>query len=113
MQWEGDTDFVAPDLSTPYYKAHLLRGNPSNMSIDTMDTLGIGFLQITLLFPINQGTIPLETMVQTIIDHYIGQTLVEADTKVKILQQPEYAKLDDTNDRFISAIRIVYQVNKI
>ena len=113
MQWEGDTDFVAPDLSTPYYKAHLMRGKPTNLAIDTVDFLGIGIFQVTLMYPINQGTIPLETMAQTIIDHYNGQTLVEVDTKVKILDQPEYTKLDDTNDRFISAVRIVYQVNKI
>ena len=113
VEWENDTDFVAPALSVPYYKAFVLRGKPDNLAIDTMDRNGIGIFQVTLLFPTNQGTIPLENKAQEIINHFVGQTIVEVDTKVRILQQPEYTKLDDTNDRFIAAVRIVYSSNKI
>jgi hypothetical protein len=113
IEWEGDTDFVAPALDTPYYKAYLLRGKPDNLSIDTMERDGIGIFQVTLMFPSNQGTIPMEDKAQEIINHFVGQTIDEVDTKVRILQQPEFIKLDDTNDRFIGAVRIVYQTNKI
>ena len=113
VEWEGDTDFVAPDLSTPYYKAYLLRGKPINLALDTMDRGGIGIFQVTMMYPINQGTIPLETMAQTIIDHFVGQSLVEGNAKVTILEQPEYTKLDDTNDRFIGMMRIIYKTTKI
>ena len=78
-----------------------------------MDRGGIGIFQVTMMYPINQGTIPLETMAQTIIDHFVGQSLIEGNTKVTILEQPEYTKLDDTNDRFIGMMRIIYKTTKI
>lgn len=113
VEWEGDTDFVAPALDVPYYKAFLLRGKPENLAIDTMDRDGVGIFQITLMYPQNKGTIPLETKAQAIIDYFVGQSLTEVDTKVRILSQPEYTKLDDTSDRFIGAISIAYQTTKI
>ncbi len=112
VEWEN-SDFTAPALTVPYYKAHLLRGRPTNLALDTMDSDGIGIFQITLLYPNDAGTIPLETKAQTIIDYFVGQTLTESDTKVRILEQPEFTMLDATNDRFIGAISIAYKTTKI
>ena len=112
VDWEND-NFVAPDLDTPYYKVDLIQGRGSNMAIDTMDGLGVGIFQVNLNFPVRQGTISIENEAQAIIDHFIGKTLVEDDTKVTVLTQPYYTELDATNDRYIGAVSIEYQTRKI
>jgi len=112
VDWEN-SDYTVPALDVPYYKAYLLRGKNSNLAMDTMDGEGVGILQITLLYPVDKGTIPLETKAQAIIDHFVGQTLIETDTKVRILTQPDFIMLNPTNDRFIGAISIAYQTTKI
>jgi len=112
VDWEN-SDYTVPALDVPYYKAYLLRGKNSNLAMDTMDGEGVGILQITLLYPVDKGTIPLETKAQAIIDHFVGQTLIETDTKVRILTQPDFIMLNPTNDRFIGAISIAYKTNKI
>ena len=112
VDWENDS-FTAPVTSVPYYKAYMLRGTPSNMAIDTMDAEGIGIFQVTLLYPVEQGTNPLEEKAQTIMNYFVGQTLTEVDTKVRILTQPDFRMLEPTNDRYIGAISIAYQTTKI
>jgi len=112
VDWENDT-FTAPALSVPYYKAYLLRGRNDNMALDTMDAEGVGIFQITLLFPSEQGTIQLETKAQEIIDHFVGQKLIQTDTKVTILNQPYFTMLEPANDRFIGAVSIPYKTTKI
>ena len=112
VDWEN-SDFTTPDLDTPYYKAFLLRGSSDNIAMDTMDAESVGIFQVTLLYPVNKGTIPLETMAQTIMNHFVGQILIESDTKVKILSQPYFNMLDSTNDRFIGAVSIPFTTIKI
>lgn len=112
VDWEN-SDFTAPSLSTPYYKVNLLRGTPANLAMDTMDRDGVGIFQVTLLYPNDAGTVPLETKAQEIIDYFVGQTLIESDTKVKILTQPDFTMLDPSSDRFIGAVSIAYQTTKI
>jgi len=112
VDWEN-SDFSVPDLDTPYYKAHLLRGKPFNLAIDTMDSEGLGIFQVTLLYPTNNGTVPMETKAQEIMDIFVGQTLMENNTKVRIMEQPYFTMLDSTVDRFTSAVSIAYQTTKI
>ena len=91
----------------------MLFGGNDNLSLDTMEAEGIGIFQVTLLYPVNKGTIPLETKAKAIMNHFVGQSLVEVDTKVKILTQPDFRLLEPENDRFIGAISIAYKSNII
>lgn len=112
VEWEN-SDFTAPALNVPYYKANLLRGKPENLAIDTLDAEGIGIFQVTLLYPVDAGTLALETKADAIIAHFLGQKLVETDVKVKILSQPYFNMLTPTADRFIGAVSIPYEVTNI
>ena len=110
--WENN-DFEVPSLETPYYKVHLLRGQSDSLAIDTMDGMGQGILQVTLLYPSDKGTIPLETKAVEIMNHFVGKTLTETDTKVKMLKLPYFTMLSPTADRFIGAVSIPYTSTKI
>lgn len=112
VDWEN-ADFTTPDLNTQYYKSDLIQGRPDNMAVDTMDALRSGIYQVTLMYPVNQGTIPIENEAQSIMDHFVGQTLTYGDAKVKILAQPYYTELDPTNDRYIGSVSIPYTSIKI
>lgn len=112
VEWEN-SNFTAPALNVPYYKANLLRGGSENLAIDTMDSDRVGIFQVTLLFPVDVGTLTLETKADEIIAHFVGQTLVETDVKVKILNQPYFNLLPSTADRFIGAISIPYEAVNI
>jgi len=113
IDWENDTDFVAPAADIPYYRVHLLTGRSSNSTIDKIEAEGAGIFQVTLLFPSNKGTTPMDTKVDEIIAHFQGEKLVYGDTKVKILTPPYFTPLDDTADRYIGAISIPYTSNNI
>lgn len=112
VDWEND-NFIVPALDVPYYKAFILNGANDNIGMDTMDAEGVGIFQVTLLYPTKKGTIPLETMAQTIMNYFVGQKLTEVDTKVKILTQPYYTPLTNTSDRFIGAVSIPFTTIKI
>lgn len=112
VEWEN-TDFTAPSLSTPYYKAYMLNAGVESLATDTMESEILGIFQITLLFPTDSGTIPLETKAQEIMNHFVGQSITESDTKVRIVTQPYFTMLSPTNDRFIGAVRIPFKSIKI
>jgi hypothetical protein len=112
VDWEND-NFTPPSLDTPYYKSDLMQGRGRNLSIDTMDGEGAGVYQITLSYPVKQGTVPIEDEAQAIIDHFKGETLIHNDARVRILTQPYYTELTPTNDRYIGAISVAYTTNKI
>ena len=112
VDWEN-SDFTAPDLDTQYYKSDVIQGRNDNLAIDTMDAQGGGIYQVTLNYPVNQGTVSIENEAQTIMDYFVGQTLVYNDARVTILTQPYYTELDSTADRYIGAISIAYITTKI
>lgn len=112
VDWEN-AKFEAPDLETPYYKSDLVQGRSDNLAMDTMDAQGGGIYQVTLNYPVNQGTVSIENEAQTIMDYFVGQTLVYNDAKVTILTQPYYTELDSTADRYIGSVSIPYTTIKI
>jgi hypothetical protein len=112
VEWEN-TDFNAPSLSTPYYKAFILNSETLNLALDTMDGESRGIFQVTLLFPKDEGTIPLETKAQEIMDYYAGATIIEGNRKVTIMEQSDFDILNSTNDRFVGAVSIPFKSVKI
>jgi len=112
--WENDPAFTAPVDGSTYYKSYLMRGVTDNLTIDSYaNTEENGILQVTLLYPIEQGTIGIETKAKAIIDHFIGARLTEGDIQVRVTGIPTYTTLDSTADRFIGAVSIVYRAVKI
>ena len=111
--WENN-NFVTPSLETPYYKANLKPAPSENLAIDSMASLNQGFFQITLYYPVNHGTIEMETKAEAIIAHFSGVKLTQNNTRVTVLTQPYYTRLEDadTVDRFIGAVTINYEATK-
>ena len=54
VDWEN-SDFNWNDLTTPYYRVHLMRGRPSNLAMDSMDSKANRNISNNVIFSNRQG----------------------------------------------------------
>lgn len=112
--WEN-TCFI-PVNDVPYQLVHLLFATPINPSIggvgSTILTRQSGFLQVSLMYPLQSGTLVIDSRVDLIKASFKrGTTLVNSGQTIVIKNTPDVTNIGRDNDRWRIAVKIPFYSN--
>lgn len=96
-------------LATPYQELYFLPSYNDDAFVDNSKYLAYGIFQATLKFPVNKGTLEIETMVKTYLTNFkSSQPLLEDGISVNIVGVPTAKKIGVVDTRFVYIISINY-----
>lgn len=103
--WEG----VKNEPALPYQAVFL---NVSTTQTSTISSkplaTDMGFLQITLFYPNNEGTFAIEERASQLRTHFYGQVFIEGTVQIVIDQPPLVAGVFLNEDKLALPITIYY-----
>lgn len=102
--WEGFK--YEPTKGTPYQEVSLLSGDVLDVGFDNIQ-VGNHILQVSLLYPSNDGTYDVEEKAKEIQSHFKkGTELTHGAIKVCIKSTPTIVNLGTIDDRIIRVVSI-------
>ena len=98
-----------PTTGTPYQRARLLPATPENPTLGDQYHREVGFFEVTLFYPINQGSGLANARADSVKQQFArGVTMVQNGQTVKVLRTPTVSPAIESDDRYIIPISIEY-----
>ena len=112
--WENAS--FEPAKDTPYQQVHLLWGKPVNPAIggsgSTILTRYVGFLQVSLLYPLQTGTLDISTRAELIKATFkIGASFINDAVAITVRNTPEITSGLRDGDRWRVAVIVPFYSN--
>jgi hypothetical protein len=99
-----------PTNNVPYQRLNLLRAEVDNTALGSAYYREVGIFQVTLFYPLNQGSNPIETRAELIRNHFKrGTGLTNGGRVVRITRTPNVKQIIRDDDRLLLVIDIPYQ----
>jgi len=101
-----------PVVGTPYQKAYILFAEPENNEIASPRYRELGYLQLTLMYPLNVGTKDAQTRAELIRTAFPkGSTFAKSDVTVMVEKTPEIGTGQVDGDRWAIPVKIRFFSN--
>ena len=105
--WEN-VSFTPPAVTVPYQKANVLFATPDNPEWGKF-RFEQGYLQVTLLYPQNAGSLAAAARAKAIADHFPkGLTLTHSGVNTQINKPAEIGNGVPDGDRWMLPVRIPF-----
>lgn len=109
-QYEGVA--FQPVNGTPYQRANLLPGQPDNSEQGSQNYLEVGVFQVTLCYPLANGTGDVGARAELLRQHFKrGTTMTQDGINVIVIRTPAVAAGYPDGDRYKVPVSITYQAH--
>lgn len=107
---EYENVLFTPVAGTPYQSMYFMPAINERRHLNDAAYTAKGIFQITLFYPLNQGTSAVMTRAQLYVDNFpIGLILVNSTTKVIISDTPDVVRLGVVGDRYQVVISVSWK----
>ena len=99
-----------PVAGTPYQTVHLLYADSEDLCITNDMIKDQGIMQVTLYYPLGQGSKAVETRAQLIRSTFTNALqLTDGTDTVRISKTPDIKNMGQSSDRYIYIVSIYYK----
>lgn len=102
-----------PVTGTPYQRTRLLPAQPENPTLGDDYYREVGFFEIVLFYPINQGRGAAQARADAIAQHFKrGTFMTQGGDVVKVTRTPTIGPAVQDGDRYAMPVTIFYRVEQ-